>query len=386
MSISHKPGTGAFFAINKPVGEVNIPRKLLIAGGGTGGHLFPGIAIAREFISRKADNRVLFVSTGNPFEKSALSKAGFQLAEVVAAGIKGMGPWHQLISLLRIPIGILGSIRILKNFKPDLVLGVGSYAAGPVVMAAWLMRKKIVLHEQNLLPGITNRLLSRFADRIYVSFEESRDSFDSKKVRVTGNPVREEILQHQNQSPASAPEPDHTFTVLVIGGSQGAHGINMAVIETLTHLRDKHRYRFLHQTGSADEVEVKAAYEKHGIPSTVKSFFQDMDRRYQAADLIVCRAGATTVAEVTALGKSVIFIPFPFAADDHQTLNARALVENGAAEMILQKDLTGQVLSQKIEYYAANRKALGQMAAKAGSFGKPRAAREIVDDIYELTN
>jgi UDP-N-acetylglucosamine--N-acetylmuramyl-(pentapeptide) pyrophosphoryl-undecaprenol N-acetylglucosamine transferase len=297
-----------------------------------------------------------------------------------------MGPWHQLISLVRIPIGILGSIRILKNFNPDLVLGVGSYAAGPVVMAAWLMGKKIVLHEQNLLPGITNRLLSRFADRIYVSFEDSRDRFDSKKVRLTGNPVREEILQHQKQSPARAPGPDHIFTVLVIGGSQGAHGINMAVIETLAHLREKHRYRFLHQTGSADEVEVKAAYDKYGIPSMVKSFFQDMDRRYQAADLIICRAGATTVAEVTALGKSVIFIPFPFAADDHQTLNARALVENGAAEMILQKDLTGRVLSQKIEYYAANREALGQMASKAASFGKPRAAREIVDDIYELIN
>lgn len=374
------------FATNRPAGEDKGPCKMVIAGGGTGGHLFPGIAIAREFVSRESDNSVLFVSTGNPFEKSTLSKVGFQLAEISAAGIKGMGRWQQLISLVRIPIGILGSIRILKNFKPDLVLGVGSYAAGPVVMAAWLMGKKIVLHEQNLIPGITNRLLSRFADRIYVSFRDSQDSFDSKKVRVTGNPVREEILQHHKQSPILAPDAESTFTVLVIGGSQGAHGINMAVIDTLTHLREKHRYRFLHQTGSADEVEVKAAYDKYGIPSTVKSFFQDMGRRYQEADLIICRAGATTVAEVTALAKSAIFIPFPFAADDHQALNAQSLVERGAAEMIPQKDLNGPVLAQKIEYYAANREALGQMASKAGSFGKPRAAREIVDDIYELIN
>jgi len=255
-----------------------------------------------------------------------------------------------------------------------------------VVVAAWLMRKKIVLHEQNILPGITNRLLSPFADRIYVSFKETRANFNPKKVRVTGNPIREEILVGDKQSMTTDPDPGRPFTILVIGGSQGAHSINMTVIEALTYLPQKDRYFFLHQTGPADEIEVKTAYERYGIRGTVKPFFQNMGRRYQQADLIICRAGATTVAEVTAVGKSVIFIPFPFAADNHQVLNARSLAQNGAAEMILQKDLNGRMLAQKIEYYAAHPEVLGMMASKIKHFGKPLAAREIVDDGYELMN
>ncbi len=371
-------------ALNNTESGVIGSRKIVIAGGGTGGHLFPGIAIAQEFMSRNPDNTILFVSTGNPFEKSALSRAGFRMEVITAAGVKGLGRWKQLKSIVTIPQGIMGSIRILKNFKPDLVVGVGSYAAGPVVMAAWLMRKKIVLHEQNILPGITNRLLAPFADRIYVSFRDTRANFNSKKVRLTGNPVREEILIRGKQSATSAPGPDQPFTILVIGGSQGAHSINMTVIEALKYLRQKDRYCFLHQTGPVDAIEVKTAYQRYGIASTVKRFFQNMGHRYQQADLIICRAGATTVAEVTAVGKSVIFIPFPFAADNHQVLNARSLAQDGAAEMILQKDLNGRMLAEKIEYYASHPQALGLMASKAKNFGKPQAAREIVDDSYAL--
>jgi UDP-N-acetylglucosamine--N-acetylmuramyl-(pentapeptide) pyrophosphoryl-undecaprenol N-acetylglucosamine transferase len=348
----------------------------VIAGGGTGGHLFPGIAIAQEFMSTNPQNTVLFVSTGNDFEKSALSHAGFRLQEITAGGIKGLGRWRQIKSMIRIPKGITGSMRILKNYKPDLVLGVGSYAAGPVVMAAWLMGKKIVLHEQNILPGITNRLLSRFADRIYVSFKDTGAKFDPNKVKVTGNPVRKDILVSPKEDPKGVADHVHLFTVVIVGGSQGAHGLNMAVIDALKHLRGKDRYCFVHQTGSADEKDVKAAYKKHRFSNTVQSFFQDMGRLYQHADLIIC--------EVTALGKSVIFIPFPFAADNHQVLNARSLAQSGAAEMILQKDLSGTLLAQKIEYYASNSEALGQMALKARDFGRPHAARDIVEDIYAL--
>jgi UDP-N-acetylglucosamine--N-acetylmuramyl-(pentapeptide) pyrophosphoryl-undecaprenol N-acetylglucosamine transferase len=372
------------FALVNSESKIISTRKLVIAGGGTGGHLFPGIAIAQEFMSTDPQNTVLFVSTGNDFEKSVLSHAGFRLQAITAGGIKGLGRWRQIKSMIRIPKGIMGSMRILKNYKPDLVLGVGSYAAGPVVMAAWLMGKKIVLHEQNILPGITNRLLSRFADRIYVSFKDTGTKFDPKKVKVTGNPVRKDILVCLKEDPKGVSGHVHPFTVVIIGGSQGAHGINMAVIDALKHLRGKDRYCFVHQTGSADEKDVKAAYKKHGFSSTVQSFFQDMGRLYQQADLIICRAGATTVAEVTALGKSVIFIPFPFAADNHQVLNARSLAQSGAAEMILQKDLSGTLLAQKIEYYASNSEALGQMASRARDFGRPHAARDIVEDIYAL--
>ena len=359
-------------------------RKLVIAGGGTGGHLFPGIAIAQEFMSRNPQNTVLFVSAGSDFEKNALSQAGFRLQEITAGGIKGLGRWRQIKSMIRIPRGILGSMRILNNYKPDLVLGVGSYAAGPVVLAAWLLGKKIVLHEQNILPGITNRLLSRFADRIYVSFADTGKKFDDRKVKVTGNPVREDILVCRKDDAGEVPEQKYPFTVVIIGGSQGAHGINMAVIDALANLQERERYYFIHQTGSADEGNVKAAYEKHGFSNQVQSFFQDMGNLYQQADLIICRAGATTVAEVTALGKSVIFIPFPFAADNHQVLNARSLTRNGAAEMILQEDLSGRQLARKIEHYANNSEILNQMAQKARNFGRPHAARDIVEDFYGL--
>jgi UDP-N-acetylglucosamine--N-acetylmuramyl-(pentapeptide) pyrophosphoryl-undecaprenol N-acetylglucosamine transferase len=361
-------------------------KRMVIAGGGTGGHLFPGIAIAQEFKTRNPQNTILFVSTGNPFERSALSSTGFGLETISAEGIKSRGLWKQIKSMLIIPKGIMGAIRILGNFKPDLVVGVGSYAAGPVVIGAWLLRKRIVLHEQNILPGITNRILSRFADRIYVSFNDTQTNFNPKKVCFTGNPVREEILAQSTEKKVSLNlnQSKGPFTILIIGGSQGAHSINTAVIDSLKYLKQKSRYCFVHQTGTADEQTVNAAYKKFGISCTVKAFFQDMFRQYQKADLIICRAGATTVAEVTAIGKGTIFIPFPFAADNHQALNARTLAQAGAAELVIQKDLTGEILAKKIEYHSTHPQALERMAAKAKEFGKPEAAKIIVDDIYQL--
>jgi UDP-N-acetylglucosamine--N-acetylmuramyl-(pentapeptide) pyrophosphoryl-undecaprenol N-acetylglucosamine transferase len=289
--------------------------------------------------------------------------------------------------LLLIPIAVMQAVWILMTFKPALVVGVGSYAAGPVVLAAWLMRKRIVLHEQNILPGITNRVLARFANRIYVSFENTAGNFESRKVRITGNPVRHEIIDQSEASRADGY--DHTadqrpLNVLITGGSQGAHSINMTMIGALGHLKAKELLDIVHQTGADDEAAVKKAYQDHGLRGTVRAFFDDMDQRYQKADLIICRAGATTVAEVTAIGKGVIFVPFPFAADNHQVLNARALQAAGAAEMIEQKDLTPEILADRINRYQTDRRALTQMARKAATFGKPQAARVIVDDMYGL--
>jgi UDP-N-acetylglucosamine--N-acetylmuramyl-(pentapeptide) pyrophosphoryl-undecaprenol N-acetylglucosamine transferase len=278
------------------------PLRVVIAGGGTGGHLFPGLAIAQEFMTRNEHNSVLFVSTGNPLERSVLNETDFRLETITAEGIKGRGLWNQAKSALKIPRGIVESVRILKNYQPDLTVGLGSYSAGPVVVSAWLMRTKIVLHEQNILPGITNRILARFADRIYVS----------QKIRLTGNPVRKELLNHHNGNSNDVTADSTSFCVLIIGGSQGAHRINMTVVDALSHL----------QTGAADEQTVSAAYQRLGIAARVQSFFRHMAPLYKQADLIICRAGATTVAEVTALGKAVVFIPFPFAADNHQALNA----------------------------------------------------------------
>jgi UDP-N-acetylglucosamine--N-acetylmuramyl-(pentapeptide) pyrophosphoryl-undecaprenol N-acetylglucosamine transferase len=363
--------------------------RVVIAGGGTGGHLFPGIAIAQEFLVKNGENNVLFVGTGKPFEISILSETGFAHKRITAEGFKGRGVWHQLISILKVPKGIIESILILKDFKPHIVIGVGGYSAGPLVMGARLLGIKIVLHEQNILPGITNRILSRFADRIYVSFAETIMGVTPKKIRFTGNPVRKEIVQCAEtlrNTDIQASKKEKKFTVLILGGSQGAHRINMALLEALLYLENRENIFFVHQTGTQDETQVKQRYDEYGIENDTRAFFKDMARQYQNADLIICRAGATTVAEIKAVGKGVIFIPFPFAADNHQVLNARSLEKAGAAEMILEKDLTGKVLAERINYYIQRPEELQQMALRSRELGRIDAAAMIVDDCYELTS
>ncbi len=361
--------------------------RVVIAGGGTGGHLFPGIAVAEEFCTRNPENSVLFVGPGRPFEVSTLAEKGFAHRRITVEGLKGRGIKSQFVAMLKIPIGVIQSVLILKSFKPHLVIGVGGYSAGPLVIGAWILRIKIVLHEQNILPGITNRMLFRFANRIYVSFPETKFDGAIEKMRLTGDPVRKEIVQcakRQNNAGAKASETEKIFSIMILGGSQGAHRINMTMLETLEYLENKDKMFFAHQTGVQDEAQVKQRYDEFGMASDVKAFFKDMDRRYQKADLVICRAGATTVAEISALGKGVIFIPFPFAADNHQVLNAQALVRAGAAEMIEEKDLSAKVLAQRINYYARHPEALRQMGARCKRFGRVDAAAIIVDDCYEL--
>ncbi len=286
---------------------------VVIAGGGTGGHLFPGIAVAEEIRRGNPASRVLFVSRGNEFERSALSRAGFELASISAEGFKGRGVWNQLRALSRLPRGVLQSARVLRDFGPQLVMGLGSYSAAPVAAAAWLMRIPVVLCEQNTLPGITNRALARLAERVYTSFEHTEGRFDPRKVLWTGNPLRREIVaaaaERASWPPAGA-SPER-FTVLVIGGSQGAHSLNTAVVAALDHLVDDGRLLFIHQTGAADEQMVREAYQRRGVAGRAQAFFDDMPAHYRQADLVVCRAGATTVAEITALGKAAVFVPFP---------------------------------------------------------------------------
>ena len=361
--------------------------RIVIAGGGTGGHLFPGISMAQEFMARNPNSHILFVGTGKPFELSILSETGFNHQRITAEGIKGRRFRERALSVPKIPKGVLESLFILKRFKPDIVIGVGGYAAGPLVIAAWLKGEKIVLHEQNILPGMTNRMLLRFAHRIYVSFDGTKIDARRDKIRFTGNPVRKEILkcaQAQKFASVSDVTTDQPFNVMIIGGSQGAHSINMAFLQSIKHIEHKEKLFVVHQTGTKDEERVKKAYADHALSGTVRAFFNDMDRRYNDADLIICRAGATTVAEVTAMGKGAIFIPFPHAADNHQFLNARSLEASDAAELILEEDLNGKILAERINFYASHREALQQMALRAKELGRPNAASDIVDDCYEL--
>lgn len=358
---------------------------VVIAGGVTGGHLFPGIAIAQAFMEKDPENKILFISSGNAFEQSALSRAGFALKAIPVMGIKGKGLKNQIGAVFCLPKSIWHALYHLKRFAPDLVIGMGCYSAGPVAVAARLMGVRLVLHEQNILPGITNRILSPFADRIYLSFENRNTGFNPNKVRYSGNPVRKEFTQPEDRKtelPENDPDRKKPFTVFIVGGSQGAHSINAAVIEALAGIRHKKDYFFIHQTGIADEREVSLAYERHGIKAEVAPFFDRMAPRYREAHLIICRSGATTVAEISALGKAAIFIPFPHAADNHQTLNARALADAGAAEMIPEACLSGQLLARRVEHYAENPRALSKMENIGRKYGRPEAAEFIVNDCY----
>ncbi len=360
--------------------------RCIITGGGTGGHLFPGISIAQEMIRKSHKNRILFIGTGRTFEISVLAEAGFDHRQITVEGIKGRGLIKQVLSIMKIPIGLFEAVRIMQGFKPDLVVGMGSYSAGPVVLGAWFLGVKIVLHEQNVLPGITNRMLACFTDIIFLSFADTATRFKNKNILVTGNPLREEILHNVKGSNKKSKLASGRFTVLIIGGSQGAHAINMAVIDAVPHIKEKQNFFFIHQTGIADEETVKTAYRKNNVACDVKPFFHDMAGQYSDADLVVSRAGATTVAEITATGKAVIFIPFPFAADNHQVLNANALVNSGAAEMILQKELTGRGLAGRIEYYASNPDILNGLASRAKKLGTPDAAKVIADQCFQLAD
>ncbi|MBW1739963.1 MAG: undecaprenyldiphospho-muramoylpentapeptide beta-N-acetylglucosaminyltransferase [Deltaproteobacteria bacterium] len=353
--------------------------RVLIAGGGTGGHLFPGIALAEAFRNREPGVEIVFVGTRNPMEVSTLSKKGFDHVDIVAEGFKGRGFWRQVRSLFKIPMGVWQGLRIIWRFNPDIIIGVGGYASGPVALAARLMRKKIVIHEQNLLPGLTNRIVGRFADQIFISFPDNLGMFKPLKTLITGNPVRRELLTRKSDDRDSG-----RFTVLVLGGSQGAHAVNCAVVGALDCLKNPEKMAFVHQTGTKDAAWVAQAYETRGIKATVEPFFSDMGRAYSSADLVISRAGATTVSELMAQGKPAIFIPFPFAANNHQEMNARYVADAGGAEVILEKDLNGALLADRLDHYASHPEALHDMAVRTSALARPDAADVIVDQCRRL--
>ena len=353
--------------------------KALIAGGGTGGHLFPGIAIAESFRMKDLEAAVLFVGTGNRMEVSTLSRKGFSHMAIAAEGFKERGLWRQIRSLLKIPLGVWQALRIIWRFDPDVIIGVGGYSSGPVAIAGRLMRKRVCIHEQNILPGLTNRILGRFADRIFVSFPDKFGAFDPSRTIVTGNPVRRELLDKRPGEKGSGP-----FSILILGGSQGAHAVNHVVVEALDHLKSPGRMTFIHQTGENDAAWVTQAYEKRRMKATVKPFFEDMAGAYGKADLVVCRAGATTVSELMALGKPAILIPFPFAANNHQELNARYVADAGGAEVMLEKELSGAVLASRLDHYASNLPVLSDMKDRTMALARPDAADSIVDECERL--
>ena len=358
------------------------PPAVLFAGGGTGGHVFPAIALAEALRDRHPEARILFVGTNRPLETDSLARAGFAHRVLPVEGLKGRGGWRQAMALCHLPLGLIRAMALVIAHRPDVVVGMGGYSAGPVVLAAWLLRIPVVLCEQNIVAGATNRIAARFARRIYIALPGTDFGRAATKVRLAGNPVRAAIATARSQR-ANLP-PGAGLRVLVLGGSQGARAINAAVIAALDHLQPPQDYRFVHQTGPADHVAVAAAYRDHGIAARTAPFFQDMGDCYAAADLAVCRAGATTVAELAVSGLPALFVPFPFAADDHQVRNVAALAEDGAAEIIDERNLSGRVLAERLAGYAADRQRLEIMSRRMARFGRPDAARRIWDDIFAL--
>lgn len=355
--------------------------RLVIAGGGTGGHLFPGIAVAEEFLARDRDNEVLFIGTQNGIEARVLPRLGYPLECIAVTGMRRKSGIEQLRGMALLIKSYFQSKKILESFGPDIVLGVGGYASGPVVLAAGRMQCRRYIHEQNALPGFTNKLLARFAEKIFVSIEESRNYFPAGKTHMTGNPLRRQIVQ---DVPASREEhaDRENFRLLVFGGSAGARSINMALVDALPFLcEEKNRLSVMHQTGEKDLDEVKAGYQKSGIKAEVLPFIHDMADAYHQADLVICRAGATTIAEVTACGKACIFIPFPYATDDHQRRNAEALVTKGAGFMLLNRDLSGESLANMIRELMKDRERLKIAGMCARQLARPDAAKIIVDEM-----
>ena len=355
---------------------------MIVAGGGTGGHLFPGVAVAREMVSRFEQAQILFVTGRRRIESEILERSGFMQTSISIEGIKGRGWKKGAGVIMKLPLSLFQSLGIIRRFRPDLVLGLGGYSAGPLCLAARVMGIPTALQEQNSFPGLTNRLLCRVVDRVFISFEESREHFGGGSLLLTGNPVREALLRHRPKK-----ESGRAFTVLVTGGSQGARAVNQAFVSALEILKKRGKEpEVIHQTGEIDYPLVAEAYRREGLRGDVRPFIEDMAEAYDQADMVVGRAGATTISELAALGKPAILIPYPYAANRHQETNARMLVDAGGAEMLLEEHLTGDVLADLLSKYMADRSALEEMGKRSRAKGRPEAARVIVDHIMEMIN
>jgi UDP-N-acetylglucosamine--N-acetylmuramyl-(pentapeptide) pyrophosphoryl-undecaprenol N-acetylglucosamine transferase len=355
--------------------------RIVIAGGGTGGHLYPGIAVAREVLARQPHTVVSFAGTASGIEARVIPREGFPLDVIRSGGLKGKGIGDRLKGLALLPLGLADAWRVISRRQPGLVIGVGGYSSGPLVLVAALRRIPTMVLEQNAMPGLTNRWLATVVDAAAVTYEASLPFFRGRGF-MAGNPVRAEFLGAGAESQRTTS--DRT-RVLVFGGSQGAHAINMAMVDAAPRLAAAgDRYEWVHQTGQRDLEEVRDAFRRAGLVARVEPFFYEMDREMRGADLLVCRAGATTLAELTAAGRPAILIPLPTATDDHQRKNAEELRRVGAVEVIDQRDLTGDRLADRILALIADPERRRQMSKAASSLARPDAASRIVDRALQL--
>jgi UDP-N-acetylglucosamine--N-acetylmuramyl-(pentapeptide) pyrophosphoryl-undecaprenol N-acetylglucosamine transferase len=354
--------------------------KVLIAGGGTGGHVYPGIAVAEELRRIRRGSEVVFVGGRRGLEATAVPDAGFRIRFISTRGFPRRAWWRWPGALLANLVGFIQAMWVVFAERPDVVLGTGGYVSGPVALAAWMLRKPLLLQEQNSIPGLANRWLARIADEVHLSFVEARSYFARKdNLKVSGNPIRAHILSGDRavaiqEFGLTAGRP----TVFIFGGSRGAKRINEAALDAMRRLKGRVDVQFILQTGREDFAAAKQAVEAEQLPARVRPFVNRIHLAYAVADLVVCRSGAMTLAEIAACGTPAILIPYPHAAHDHQVVNAQNLVDRGAAAMIFDRDLTGEKLANEIAHWLADRQGLKRMSANARTFARPDAAERIV--------
>lgn len=353
--------------------------NVIIAAAGTGGHIYPGIAVAKEIMRRNPDSKVLFVGTARGLETKIVPANGFELSLINSAGLKNVGLLGKIKGLFILPKSFLEARRIIKSFQPDVVVGAGGYVSGPVLLTASLMGVPTLVMESNALPGFTNRRLAPFVTKAALTFEDALPYFGKKGI-VTGNPVRREFFD-------IAPKPRREKTnLLIFGGSQGARAINNAMADALEHLPHD-RLSVTHQTGESDFENIRELYNRAGWgESDVRPYISDMVDEFAKSDLIICRAGATSCAEIAAAGKAALLIPLPTAADDHQRKNAEALQSAGAARMILQRDLSAENLTREIMDLINAPEKISAMEYAAKRLARADAAEVTVDLIEKLSN
>jgi UDP-N-acetylglucosamine--N-acetylmuramyl-(pentapeptide) pyrophosphoryl-undecaprenol N-acetylglucosamine transferase len=356
---------------------------LIVTGGGTGGHIFAGVAIADEWKRTYPNARVLFVGASGGLEERLVPKAGYPLDVLNLGSLKSVSAGKRFRTLLQIPFALLKSAKILIREKPVAVVGVGGYASGPVVLIArlvgWCWGVKTAILEQNAVPGFTNRVLSRFSQTVFCAFPGIEKKFSSSNTVITGNPVRKSMVPFVSADR----EP---FTVFIFGGSLGAVGINTLVIESLEHLVDLiPNLRFVHQTGERDYDRVASAYKNKGVSARVEKFIADMPECYRLASLVICRSGSSTLAELAAVRRASILIPFPFASDNHQEKNARLFVDAGAADLLIQAKATGLILAEKIRSYYHSPDSLKNLETGVSKFYTGNSTEMIVSHLSRAT-
>ncbi|MBT2678479.1 undecaprenyldiphospho-muramoylpentapeptide beta-N-acetylglucosaminyltransferase [Bacillus sp. ISL-35] len=360
--------------------------KIAVSGGGTGGHIYPALALIREIQKKDENVEFLYIGTEKGLESKLVPREKIPFKSIHITGFKRKLSFENVKTVLRFLKGVRDSKKMLKEFNPDVVIGTGGYVCGPVVYAAAKMGIPTIVHEQNSVPGLTNKFLSRYVDKVAICFEEARQFFPEQKVELTGNPRASEVLgQDGIKGRLSAGLKLKVPTVLIFGGSRGARPINEAVVKSLTELSSK-PYQVLYVTGDVHFEEVQKEVELVGNPVNViiKPFIHNMPEVLAGVDLTVARAGATTLAELTSLGIPSILIPSPYVTDNHQEKNARALSENGAARLLLEKDLTGPKLVEGIDQILGQEQKLADMKKAAKKLGIPDAAQRLYRLMEEL--